>query len=323
MVKESMIMQAVAVPLDRAQAPKESSKMTSPPFDEGELRRPGHPRLYTRVYPPAGGEARADVLFLHGYDDHSGRYASTLAMLAGEGYRVVAFDARGHGRSEGRRGFCRVWEEYLEDVDAVLAHAGRGARPLFLLGQSHGSLVAAHWALRHPGEAAGLVLCGSYLRLVMPVPRLKVAMARTLNVVAPSLRLGSEVRVEYLSSDPEWQRATREDRLLSRVATPRWFCTSTAAQADLLARTPDLHAPTLLLHGEADPIADPAAVRELFDRLGSDDKELHLYPGFLHEPLNERGREQVWADLRDWLGARLPNRLEPQMNTDERGSGAS
>ena len=48
-----------------------------------------------------------------------------------------------------------------------------------------------------------------------------------------------------------------------------------------------------MLVGGQDPVADPAAARELYDRLGSDDKTLLLYPRMLHEPLNETGREQV------------------------------
>ena len=35
----------------------------------------------------------------------------------------------------------------------------------------------------------------------------------------------------------------------------------------------------------------------MFERLGSPDKTLALYPGMLHEPLNELGREQVFGDI--------------------------
>ena len=61
------------------------------------------------------------MVFLHGYDDHSGRYAATHERLAAAGYRVRTFDFRGHGRSEGARGFCREWREYLADLEAALA----------------------------------------------------------------------------------------------------------------------------------------------------------------------------------------------------------
>ena len=150
------------------------------------------------------------------------------------------------------------------------------------------------------------MLLSPYLRLVMPVPRLNLAMAGTLSRVAPALPLKSEIRVEMLSRDEDWQRETTADRLIGRVATPRWFCTSSAAQEALLRRASEITVPTLILHGREDPIADPNAARELHDRLGSPDKTLRLHDGMRHEMLREFGREEVLGELIAWLDARRP-----------------
>jgi alpha-beta hydrolase superfamily lysophospholipase len=272
---------------------------------DGEARAPRGPRLFTRLYQPAD-TPRGEVLLLHGYDDHSGRYEEAATALAAAGYRVRSFDFRGHGRSGGLRGYCRRWEEYLDDLAAVLAArpAEESAAPL-LIAQSHGALVAAHWALRHPASVAGLALLSPYLRLVMPVPRLKLAAAGTLNRVAPCLPLKSEIRVEMLTRDEERQRETRADRLIRRVATPRWFCTSTAAQAELFRRASEITVPTLIVHGADDPIADPSAARELHERLGSADKTLRVYDGMRHETLREIGKEKVLSDLIAWMDAHV------------------
>ena len=39
--------------------------------------------------------------------------------------------------------------------------------------------------------------------------------------------------------------------------------------------------------------------------IGSSDKTLRVYPPMLHEPLNELGREEVFADVESWLKPRL------------------
>jgi alpha-beta hydrolase superfamily lysophospholipase len=272
-------------------------------IEDGEVRVPHGPRLYTRLYRPPGA-VQGDVLLLHGYDDHSGRYVDAATNLAEAGYRVRTFDFRGHGRSGGLRGYCRRWEEYLDDLRAVMAACpSEESAPPCLVAQSHGALVAAHWALRHPDSVAGLALLSPYLRLVMPVPRLKLAMAGTLSRVAPALPLKSEIRVEMLTRDGDFQRETRADRLIRRVATPRWFCTSSAAQAELLRRAPEITVPTLILQGSEDPIADPMAAQELYDRLGSADKTLRFYDGMRHETLRETGRDEVMKELIAWLDA--------------------
>src|SRR5262249_17174147 len=140
--------------------------------------------------------------------------------------------------------------------------------------------------------------------LVMPVARVKVAAAKALNRVAPAMRMKSEIRVDYLTRDPDLQQETFADRILSRVATPRWFCASTRAQAEILQRAAEVPTPVLVLHGTADRIADLKAARELFERLGARDKTFKAYESMRHELLREVDREKVWSDIRDWLDER-------------------
>src|SRR5438270_13915780 len=86
----------------------------------------------------------ATVAFVHGYGDHAGRHAHFLRWLAERGVACHAVDLRGHGRSGGRRGFVRRWQEYLDDVGALLNGIAKDATgPTFLIGHSHGGLVAA------------------------------------------------------------------------------------------------------------------------------------------------------------------------------------
>jgi alpha-beta hydrolase superfamily lysophospholipase len=57
-------------------------------------------------------------------------------------------------------------------------------------------------------------------------------------------------------------------------------------------------------------VIDPDATRRLYDDLGSTDKTLLIYPKMLHEPLNELGREQVFADITHWLDRHLEPALD-------------
>jgi alpha-beta hydrolase superfamily lysophospholipase len=66
-----------------------------------------------------------------------------------------------------------------------------------------------------------------------------------------------------------------------------------------------IHLPVLTILGGSDPVIDPEAARDLFDRLGAADKTLLIYPALRHEPLNEVGREKVIDDVVAWLDHRL------------------
>ncbi len=74
----------------------------------------------------------------------------------------------------------------------------------------------------------------------------------------------------------------------------------------MLDRAGEISLPALFLVAGDDRVVDAAATREVFRRLGSEDKRLLTYDGYFHEVLNEVGRDQVLDDLRGWLDGRLP-----------------
>ena len=79
-----------------------------------------HPQLsYLSATPAAAPIAR--LLILHGYGDHAGRYAHVMQWFAQRGITCYALDFRGHGRSGGKPGFIRRWDEYLQDLKQFLA----------------------------------------------------------------------------------------------------------------------------------------------------------------------------------------------------------
>src|SRR4029453_8044204 len=92
---------------------------------EWTVRAPGGPVLYGQSWAPAASPGAA-VLVVHGLAEHSGRYASTAAVLAGAGFAVHALDYRGHGRSDGRRVHVDDVADYVAAVQAGLGGGGGG-----------------------------------------------------------------------------------------------------------------------------------------------------------------------------------------------------
>jgi alpha-beta hydrolase superfamily lysophospholipase len=64
--------------------------------------------------------------------------------------------------------------------------------------------------------------------------------------------------------------------------------------------------PLLIIHGTKDTVTRPEGSQEFYDRAGSADKTLKLYEDYLHDPLNDVGKEAVMADIRAWIEKRLP-----------------
>jgi alpha-beta hydrolase superfamily lysophospholipase len=272
-------------------------------IEEGSFRA-GAMRLFRRSVRPASG-AWARLGLLHGYGDHSGRHLHAMRWLAGRGVVCHALDFRGHGLSEGRRGYVRRWEEYLDDLDAFLATDELRPSPSegapFLLGHSHGALVLAAAGIRGGFDAAGCILTAPYFRSSMHVPWPKVAAARLLTHVAPWAPVPNGLKDEWMSSDPSMVEESGRDPLVVRNATPRWYVTMLRAQEEVLRRAPEFRLPLLVLMGDRDPIADPAAADEFRRAAGSGDARLLRYPEYLHELLREAEREVVLRAILEWL----------------------
>ncbi|WP_342363896.1 alpha/beta hydrolase [Terrarubrum flagellatum] len=68
--------------------------------------------------------------------------------------RVVVYDARGSGESEGKRPFTH--EQWVADLDAVRAYMG--VESFVLAGGSYGGFIAMEYAVRHPQRLKALIL---------------------------------------------------------------------------------------------------------------------------------------------------------------------
>ena len=272
--------------------------------DEGWLTSRDGLRLFRGSTSPADAAAvKAHLALVHGYGEHLGRYRETMDRLGQAGYAVHGIDLRGHGKSSGIRAHVDAFGDYLADVDLLFAHVRGQAegKKVFVLGHSLGGLILARWLVNRPEGVAGAVLSSPFMGLAFQPPRLKEMAAGLLDRLAPHLHIDSGLQVEQLTRDEAIRKATAADPLYQKVTTPRWFSQSRAAQRETLERASEITVPCLLLVGEADPIARPASGQELFSRLGSADKVLKTYDGFLHEVLNEIGRDRAFEDLGSFL----------------------
>ena len=237
-----------------------------------------------------------------------GAYAH-LAEAIGPALEIdfLAIDFRGHGRSSGRRGVVRRYEDLVEDLRAAVAWAvmRRPAVPLFLLGHSNGGQVAMRLALEGAKKIAGVIASNPLIRIAMPVPPAKLKIGRILMSLAPWITLRSDAPTNWMTRDPVMQQTYRTDSLRhNRISAPLYFGMVQGGEM-LLARAGEIKVPVLMLIGGQDPVISPESNREFYDHLGSDDKTFLLYPRMLHEPLNELGRQQVFDDLSRWLEPRI------------------
>jgi alpha-beta hydrolase superfamily lysophospholipase len=249
------------------------------------------------------GARRANVALVHGYAEYAKRYEHVADAWAERGLATFAIDLRGHGRSEGKRGHCEAFEEYLSDA-AELSHfvqeRGDGA-PSFLLGHSFGGLVAATAAIESPSPWRGLILSGPYFGLALDVAPAKLFAGKIASRLLPALSLPTGMSGADMTHDAVRARAYDEDPLIFKHTTARWFTEGAAAQDRVLARAPALTLPLYVVMGGQDRVAKLARARAFFDAAGSRDKTWDERPALFHEVLNEPEWHAIADRIAEWI----------------------
>lgn len=102
------------------------------------------------------GPDDATVLIAHHGAPGLGSLAEPRATFGplSDTYKVVVFDARGSGQSEGRAPFTH--QQWVADVDALREWAG--AERFVIAGGSYGGFIAMEYAIRHPERLLAMVL---------------------------------------------------------------------------------------------------------------------------------------------------------------------
>ncbi len=273
---------------------------------EGSFETPDGLLLHEQTWRPDTG-FRAAVVIVHGYAEHSGRYAHVAEHLARHGYVVHAFDLRGHGRSEGPISLVMSVDALVEDTERFLERAGERAPgiPVFVLAHSMGGTIAALLAIDGRLAVRGLILSGALIRLANEVPSPLQWAATIIAAVFPRMPT-TKLDSGTISRDPAVVAAYDNDPLVYRGRTPaRTAAVLMRAARRVRARMEAVSLPILVMHGAADLLVDPEGSSQLYARAGSGDKTLKLYDGAYHEILNEPDRAQVLADIGEWIDARL------------------
>lgn len=247
---------------------------------------------------------RARVIIVHGYGEHRGRYGELAERLLGERFECHLFDLRGHGRSGGVAAHVERFSDYVSDLALVVdsVRAAGGAAPLFLVAHSLGGLIALTYACTR--RVDGLAASSPFLRAAFEIPAARKLLAMIGSRLTPAMSFDSPLAPEWLSRDQRIVDAYTTDPLVHRRTTPRWFVEVQHAQRALAAAAPEIRLPLFMMLGEDDRVADHRLTLEMFERFGSSDKTLRVYPGLRHEVFNELERDTVIADLVAWLRAR-------------------
>jgi len=267
---------------------------------EGFINSADGTRLAYRAWPVSGASITFAVI--HGLGEHSGRYERFARGMAEFQMATYAIDLRGHGKSAGQRGHIDAWSQWTDDAAALIKQVeAQASGEVVPLGHSFGgvAMLSTMLAGKAP-NAKRFIVSSPALKLKVKVPAWKASLAGILSSVAPKLAMNNDVDAGTVSRIPEIVDAYRTDPLVHGKISTRLYAEWLRAATDVLDRAKAIKVPFLILAGTDDRLIDPAGSRELHQRAPVM-SELRMLDGRYHEPFNDRGSDQVFTVIADWL----------------------
>ncbi|MCX2861902.1 alpha/beta hydrolase [Paucibacter sp. PLA-PC-4] len=264
-------------------------------------------QLYFKDWGPRDGKP---VVFSHGWPLNSDSWEAQMLFLAEHGYRVIAHDRRGHGRSSQPWGGHEM-NTYADDLAAVLDKLDiKGAT---LLGFSTGGGEVARYIGRHGSKRvakAGLISA-------VPPQMLKTATnpgglpMEVFDGIRAGERANRAQLYKDIASGPFFGFNRPGAKLSQGLVDTFWMqgmmashkatfdCIKAFSETDFTEDLKKFDIPTLVLHGDDDQIVPIAAAALAAAKLIKNAK-LVVYPGAPHG-LTDTHKEKLNADLLAFL----------------------
>ena len=249
---------------------------------------------------------KAMICIVHGFGEHSGRYAHVADFFNKNGYAVLAMDNRGHGKSGGKRGHTPSLESYLDDIDMFLNYAKtkNESVPLFLYGHSMGGNLILNYVIqRQPKILRGLIATSPWIRLAFEPKPILITMGKLMRSIFPTFTQDSGLDVNGISRDKAVVGAYINDPLVHSKITASAGMGMTDSAAFLNTYKGQMSIPTLIVHGTNDKLISQAASEEFANRVTNIDYK--KWVGLYHETHNEPEKMDVLQDILQWVNAKI------------------
>ncbi|GAA5074731.1 alpha/beta fold hydrolase [Lysobacter panacisoli] len=231
------------------------------------------------------------IVFHHGWPLSSDDWDAQMLFFLAQGYRVIAHDRRGHGRSSQPSGGNDM-DTYAADVAAVVEHLD--LRDAIHVGHSTGGGEATRYVARHgTGRVAKLVLIGAVPPLMLKTDANPGGLPREVfdgfrqQLAANRSALYWDVPVPFYGFNRPGTPVLEPVRMnwwrqgMMGGAKAQYECIEAFSETDFTDDLKRIEVPTLVMHGDDDqivPIADSALLSAKLLRNGT----LKVYKGFPH-----------------------------------------
>ncbi len=265
----------------------------------------------TQIYYKDWGEGRP-IVFSHGWPLTADDWDGQMMYFGQRGFRVIAADRRGHGRSS------QTWDgndmdTYADDLAALTEKLD--LKDAIHVGHSTGGGEVARYIGRHGSKRVAMAV------LISAVPPLMVKTDK--NPEGAPIAVFDGLRAAYMENRPQFYKDltlpfygyNRPGAKISEGIREKWWlqgmmggvkagydCIQAFSETDFTEDLKKFDVPTLILHGDDDQIV-PIRAAALQSAKLVKGATLKVYPGFPHG-MPTTNADQINADLLGFIKQR-------------------
>ncbi len=242
--------------------------------------------------------SKIGIILVHGLAEHKGRYEEFYEKIFDLGFSVFAMDIRGHGLTEGKKGYVNDFQTFLSDIDVFIKNI-KSKYPnlkIALLGHSLGGLIATSYS--------AITKLVDYL--ILSNPLLCYTKLKVLFNLVPYRFLGFIKIKKRHSESREMLQYSYNDPLACKFLSLRLLGSIFKEGLSFVSKNyACVKVPTLFLRGEIDPVIKIKDFEKILSKFGTTDIIIKVYKNVKHRLLQSEMKDDVIKDIADWLNEKM------------------
>jgi len=258
-------------------------------------------KIYLREWLP-NQKAEKNVFIIHGLGEHSGRYEDFAKNLTRKNIGVFCIDLIGHGKSNGKRGHIKSFEDYINAVENGIIFIRKKFldTPIILFGHSLGGLICLKFLLdRESKEIEKAILSSPWIETALKIPKHLLFIHKIFQKIIPRLQLSNNLITSHLSKNQKVVTDYESDILVHDKITLNLFSEILTTIEDVLKRSSRIKVQTFIYHGKNDKIISYKGTEKIANSIPNN--KFILFDNIYHEPHNDIEKDVIYKEINDFI----------------------
>lgn len=264
--------------------------------------------LFYRYWPAQSDRVKGAIVLFHRGHEYSARLEHIVNELQLHDYAFFAWDARGHGRSPGERGYSPSLSTSVRDVQTFIQHISTSyafdEQDIAVVAQSVGAVLVSAWVHDYAPKIRCMSLASPAFKVKLYLPFARRGL-KLMQALRGNFYVNSYVKARFLTHDQDRIESYNNDPLITRPISSNILLSLYETADRIIDDAAAITVPTQLLVSGSDWVVHQKPQHTFFERLGSDVKERHILKGFYHDTLGEKNRKIAIDKLREFIEQRF------------------